>query len=91
LLLAGQDGGKNSAEAEDCFHKAMETARRQGAKMFELHAATGLSRLYERQGRREEARRMLEEIYGWFSESFDAPDLREAKALLDVLKDEYGR
>ncbi|MBI3800336.1 MAG: AAA family ATPase [Deltaproteobacteria bacterium] len=73
------------AEAEACFHQAIEVARRQHAKSLELRAVTSLSRLWQQQGKKEEARRMLAEIYGWFTEGFDTKDLQEAKALLDEL------
>ena len=72
-------------EAEACFHQALAVARRQQAKSLELRAAMSLSRLWQRQGKREEARRRLEEIYGWFTEGFDTPDLQEARALLETL------
>jgi predicted ATPase len=71
------------AEAEACFHKAIEVARRQQAKSLELRAVMSLSRLWQQQGKKEEARRMLAEIYGWFTEGFDTKDLQEAKALLE--------
>jgi adenylate cyclase len=74
-----------SEEAEACFHKAIEIARKQSAKSLELRAVMSLSRLWQQQGRREEARQMLAEIYGWFTEGFDTADLQEAKALLDDL------
>ena len=70
------------AEAEACFHKAIEIARRQSARSWELRAVTSLSRLRQQQGKREEARQMLAEIYGWFTEGFDTPNLKEARALL---------
>ena len=70
------------AEAEACFLKAIEIARRQQAKSLELRAVMSLSRLWQRQGKKEEARQMLAEIYGWFTEGFDTKDLQEAKALL---------
>ena len=73
------------AEAETCFQQALALARRQGARSFELRAATGLSRLWQRQGKRQAAHQLLAEIYGWFTEGFDTTDMREAKALLDEL------
>ena len=60
-------------------------ARRQQAKSWELRAATSLSRLWQRQGKRAEARLLLAEIYGWFTEGFDTADLQEARALLEEL------
>jgi predicted ATPase len=73
------------AEAEECFCKAIDIARRQQAKALELRAVMSLARLWKRQGRREAARKMLTEIYSWFTEGFDTADLREAKALLEEL------
>jgi predicted ATPase len=72
-------------EAEGCFLTAIEIARRQQAKSLELRAAMSLSRLWQQQGKKEEARQILAEIYGWFTEGFDTKDLQEAKALLDEL------
>src|SRR5262249_39045320 len=66
------------SEAEACFHQAIEIARRQSAKSLELRAVVSLSRLWQRQGRKAEARQMLAEIYGWFTEGFDTADLKEA-------------
>jgi len=83
LLLAGADPG--SEDAERCFRQALEIARRQSAKSLELRAATSLSRLLQRQGKREEARRLLTEVYAWFTEGFDTADLKDARALLDAL------
>ena len=80
LLLQGDE-----AEAEASFHKAIEVARRQQAKLWELRAATALARLWQKQGRVDEARELLAEIYDWFTEGFDTPDLKEAKALLERL------
>jgi predicted ATPase len=71
--------------AEECFRKSIEIARQQEAKSFELRAVTSLSRLWKRQGKKAEARQMLAEIYGWFSEGFDTADLKDAKALLEQL------
>jgi predicted ATPase len=72
-------------EAEACFLKAIETARQQGTKLFQLRAVMSLSRLRMRQGRQAEARSELAEIYGWFTEGFDTRDLQEARALLETL------
>ncbi|MDH4207581.1 MAG: hypothetical protein OEV76_01760, partial [Anaerolineae bacterium] len=80
LLIEG-----DHAEAEASLQKAIDTARRQQAKSWELRAAVSLCRLWQRQGKKEEARQALAEIYGWFSEGFDSPDLQEAKALLQEL------
>jgi len=73
------------AGAEACFLKAIEIARRQQAKSLELRAVMSLSRLWQQQGKKKEAHRMLAEIYGWFTEGFDTKDLQEAKALLEKL------
>jgi predicted ATPase len=73
------------SEAEECFLRAIEIARRQEAKSLELRAVMSLSRLWQQQGKRAEARQMLADIYGWFTEGFDTKDLQEAKALLDEL------
>ena len=81
LLL--ESGG--SSEAETCFRRAIEVARRQSAKSLELRATTSLARLLDKQGRRHEARQVLGEIYGWLTEGFDTADLKDAKALLDAL------
>jgi len=83
LLLARS--AENQVEAEACLHKALDVARRQGAKSLELRAAMSLSRLWQRQGKRAEARQILAQVYGWFTEGFDTPDLQEARALLDAL------
>ena len=72
-------------EAEICFQCALDIARRQQAKSLELRAATSLSRLWQRQGKDAEARELLAEVYGWFTEGFDTADLQEAKALLAAL------
>ena len=73
------------SEAEASFRQAIEVARRQEAKSWELRATTSLSRLLQKKGRSGEARALLSEIYGWFTEGFDEPDLKEARALLDEL------
>jgi predicted ATPase len=73
------------SEAEGYFLKAIEVARKQQAKSLELRAAMSLSRLWQQQGRKEEARKMLAEIYNWFTEGFDTKDLQEAQGLLEEL------
>jgi predicted ATPase len=83
-LLLRQDYS-DTAEAQRCFWRAIEVARKQSAKSFELRATTSLARLLASQGRRDEARTMLAEIYNWFTEGFDTADLKDAKALLDEL------
>ena len=75
-----------SAEAEDCFQRAMEVARKQEARWWELRATVSLAHLWQAQGRRDEARELLTGIYGWFTEGFDTVDLVEANALLEELQ-----
>jgi predicted ATPase len=74
-----------AAQAEVCFQQALAMARRQQAKSWELRAALSLSRLWQQQGKRQEARQVLAEVYGWFTEGLDTADLQEAKALLEEL------
>jgi len=78
---------EKAVEAEQCLRRAVALARRQGAKWFELRATTSFARLLAKQGSRKEARTMLAEIEGWFTEGFDTADLKDAKALLDDLDD----
>ena len=78
---------QNSSNAETSYKKALEVARSQQAKSLELRAAMSLSRLWQQQGKKREARHLLAEIYGWFTEGFDTADLKEAKALLDELSE----
>jgi predicted ATPase len=73
------------AEAEACFRQALDIAGHQQAKSLELRAALSLSRLWQRQGKRGEARKLLVPVYGGFTEGFDTADLQEAKTLLDEL------
>jgi predicted ATPase len=73
-------------DAEACFQKAIEVACQQSAKSLELRAVMSLSRLWQQQGKLEEARKLLAEIYDWFTEGFDTVDLQEAKGLLEELK-----
>jgi predicted ATPase len=77
--------GTPQAEAEAWLQRALDVARRQEAKALELRAAMSLARLWQRQGKRDEAQALLAPIYGWFTEGFDTADLQEAKALLEVL------
>ncbi len=83
-LLLGQNVS-NTAQAEKLFRAAIEIARMQRAKSWELRATTSLSRLMRDTNRRDEARTMLSGIYDWFTEGFDTRDLKEAKALLQEL------
>ena len=78
-------GTGNTEGVAQNFEDAIEVARRQSAKSWELRATTSFARLLADQGRREEARTMLAEIYNWFTEGFDTADLKDAKALLDEL------
>jgi predicted ATPase len=81
LLKQGED-----VKAEISMHKAIEIARKQSAKSLELRAAMSQSRLWDKQGRKMEAHRLLTEIYDWFTEGFDTPDLVEAQRLLAKLQ-----
>jgi predicted ATPase len=83
VLLQSAMGQQEEAEA--CFQQALDIARRQQAKSLELRAATSLARLWQQQGKRQEARDLLAPVYGWFTEGFDTVDLQEAKSLLDTL------
>ena len=83
LLL--QQSSDNQVEAESCFHHALAIARHQQAKSLELRAATSLARLWQQQGKRQEAHDLLALVYNWFTEGFDTADLQSAKALLDAL------
>jgi tetratricopeptide (TPR) repeat protein len=81
LLLAAGD----RSAAERSYRQAIAVAERQNAKLFQLRASTSLARLWRDQGMRAEAYDLLGPIYNWFSEGFHAPDLKDAKALLDEL------
>jgi predicted ATPase len=85
LLL--QHSSDHQVEAEVCFHTAMAIAQDQSTKPWELRAATGLARLWQQQGKRQEAHDLLAPVYNWFTEGFDTADLQDAKALLDALED----
>ena len=81
LLL---EEGDRFGEAEESFLHALDIARHQNAKSLELRAMMSLCRLQQKQGKPVETRQMLMEVYNWFTEGFDTPDLQEAKALLEV-------
>jgi predicted ATPase len=83
-LLLNQAAPDNR-QAETCLHRARDLARSQQAKSIELRTAMSLSRLWHQHGKKQEAYRLLKEIYAWFTEGFDTPDLQEAKALLEEL------
>jgi predicted ATPase len=93
-LLLIQNGRRQPAketrriwmEAEACFQQALDMARGQRAKMLELRAAMSLSRLWQQQGKRHEARQLLAEVYAWFTEGFGTVDLQEAETLLTELE-----
>jgi predicted ATPase len=73
------------AAAEDCFRRAIETAQRQGSKAWELRATLSLARLWQRQGRCDDARAALAAVYSTHTEGFTTPDLVDAAALLEAL------
>jgi predicted ATPase len=75
----------NSEATEELYRKALGIAAEQEAKLWELRAAASLARLRRDQGRPAEARYLLAPVYNWFTEGFDTPDLKDAKALLDSL------
>jgi predicted ATPase len=82
LKKAGVKDKTKQEEAEGCFRQAIDISRSQKAKSWELRAVMSLSRLLKKQGKKEEAQKLLSEVFGWFTEGFDTPDLKEAKALL---------
>ena len=89
LLLTTQGdihrASERADDAERSYQRAVEIARSQSAKLWEIHAAVGLAQLWHGHGKTNEARDFLTPIYGWFTEGFDTADLKEAKALLDEL------
>jgi len=84
-ITSPQPLAPSTQEAEACFLKAIDIARQQQAKLWELRAIMSLSRLWQQQGKKEEAHSMLAGIYGWFTEGFDTLGLQEAKTLLGEL------
>jgi predicted ATPase len=82
LLIPSRE---SQAEAEACFNRALNMARQQAAKSWELRAATSLARLWQSQGKRQDAYDLLTPVFEWFTEGFDTADLQEAKSLLEVL------
>jgi predicted ATPase len=76
----------DAEEAERCFRTSIELSQQIGAKSHELHTTIRLAKLLTKQRHRKEARTILSEIYGWFTEGFDTRDLKEAKSLLEDLK-----
>jgi len=84
-LLLAKDAS-NATQAEECLRTAIDIARHQMAKSWELRATTSLARLLRDTNRRDEGRTMLAEIYNWFTEGFDTADLKDAKALLEELR-----
>jgi hypothetical protein len=83
--LAPAAEGDAAGGGRSLWRLALDVARRQEAKSLELRAAMSLARLWQRQGKRDEAHQSLAEVYGWFTEGFDTTDLQEAKALLAEL------
>jgi predicted ATPase/class 3 adenylate cyclase len=84
LLL--RQNGSNVANAQSCFERAIRVAREQGARSLELRAVVSLIRLWQSQGNEQRAHSQLAELYSWFTEGFDTPDLKDAKTLLDELR-----
>ena len=83
LLLTSRDAAPEAAET--AFREAIEMSRGQGTRFWELRAVVSLSRVWERQGKREEARRLVAEPYGRFTEGLETPDLDEARQRIDEL------
>ena len=84
LTLMAETQKPKVEEAEACFQQALEVARKQQAKSWELRAATSLARLWQSQGKTAEARDLLVPVYEWFTEGFDTADLQDAKELLEL-------
>ncbi len=84
-ILGLADADEAKAKAEACFHLALAVSRKQQAKSLELRAAMSMARLWRRQGKPDDARRLLQGVYDWFTEGFDTPDLRNASEILNSL------
>jgi predicted ATPase len=84
-LLLAENASNAAAAAEKSFNTAIEIARKQHARSWELRATTSLARLLSTQHKRDEGRAMLSEIYNWFTEGLETADLKDAKALLEEL------
>jgi len=85
VLLLQETEDQSIAAAENCFHQALDVARRQGALFWELRCALGLADLRVRQDRQDEARQILAPVYDRFTEGFETADLRSARAILEKL------
>jgi predicted ATPase len=83
--LLARRAASDVQQAENCFHQSLAVGRRQQAKSLELRAAMSMSRLWQSQGKKAEAKNLLAEVYGWFTEGFDTADLKRAKIILDEL------
>src|SRR5260370_31113443 len=84
--LSLQEKEPDVINAIEWFRRAIQLSRDQGAKLWELRATVSLARLLATEGKREEARKPLSDIFGWFTQRLDTPDLKDAKALLDELR-----
>jgi predicted ATPase len=85
-MCLGNRGGDRIAEAETLLLKALETSEQQGALSFKLRAATNLGRLWQDHNRHGDAHTLVSQVYQRFTEGFDTPDLKDARALLDDLE-----
>ena len=85
LVLLQEDHQPNMHDAETRFQQALDIARQQEAKSLELRAATSLARLWQSQGKHQDAYDLLAPVYSWFTEGFDTADLQDAKIVLEAL------